>query len=67
LMLPDQGAKNIHGYYLLYRMLYPPLRVLFPGFVSTLKEVAIGMINSVLKGYEKPVLEVKDIIELSKR
>jgi uncharacterized protein YbjT (DUF2867 family) len=67
LMLPEKGAKNIHGYYLLYRMLYPPLRVLFPGFVSTLKEVAIGMINSVLKGYEKPVLEVKDIIELSKR
>jgi uncharacterized protein YbjT (DUF2867 family) len=67
LMLPEKGAKNMHGYYLLYRMLYPPLRVLFPGFVSTLKEVAIGMINSVLKGYEKPVLEVKDIIELSKR
>jgi uncharacterized protein YbjT (DUF2867 family) len=67
LMLPEKGAKNIHGYYFLYRMLYPPLRVLFPGFVSTLKEVAIGMINSVLKGYEKPVLEVKDIIELSKR
>jgi uncharacterized protein YbjT (DUF2867 family) len=67
LMLPEKGAKNIHGYYLLYRILYPPLRALFPGFVSTLKEVAIGMINSVLKGYEKPVLEVKDIIELSKR
>jgi uncharacterized protein YbjT (DUF2867 family) len=67
LMLPEKGAKNIHGYYLLYRMLYPPLRLLFPGFVSTLKEVAIGMINSVLKGYEKPVLEVKDIVELSKR
>lgn len=67
LMLPEKGAKYIHGYYLLYRILYPPLRVLLPGFVSTLKEVATGMINSVLLGYEKPVLEVKDIVELSMR
>ena len=67
LMRPEKGAKNIHGYYIFYRILYPPLRALFPGFVSTLKEVAIGMINSALKGYEKPVLEVKDIVELSKR
>jgi hypothetical protein len=43
------------------------LRALFPGFVSTLKEVGIAMINTVKKGYEKPVLEVKDIVELAKR
>jgi hypothetical protein len=38
-----------------------------PKYVSTLKELGLAMINSVLKGYEKPILEVKDIIELSKR
>jgi hypothetical protein len=38
-----------------------------PKFVSTLKELGLAMINSVLYGYEKPVLEVKDIVELSKK
>ena len=66
-MLPEKDAKNAHGYYAFFRLLYPPLRALFPGFVSTLKVVATGMINSVLKGYEKPVLEVKDIVDLASR
>jgi hypothetical protein len=43
------------------------LRPLFPDFVTTLKEVALAMINSVIYGYEKPVIEVKDIIYLSKK
>jgi uncharacterized protein YbjT (DUF2867 family) len=66
-MLPAKEAKNIHGYYIIFRILYPVLRALFPGFVSTLKEVGIAMINSVIHGYEKPVLEVQDIITLSKK
>lgn len=66
-MLPEKDAKNAHGYYSLFKILYPGLRALFPGFVSTLKVVATGMINSVLKGFEKPVLEVRDIVELAKR
>jgi hypothetical protein len=66
-MLPEKEAKNIHGYYVIFRILYPPLRALFPKFVSTLKEVATAMINSVIYGYEKPVLEVKDIVALSKK
>ena len=67
LMLPSKEAKNIHGYYIVFRIIYPGLRALFPGFVTTLKEVAIAMINSVIYGYEKPVLEVKDILILAKR
>jgi hypothetical protein len=66
-MLPEKEAKNVHGYYAVFRVLYPALRALFPGFVSTLKEVGTAMINSVIYGYEKPVLEVKDIVELAKK
>ena len=66
-MLPAKKAKNVHGYYAIFRILYPPLRALFPRFVSTLKEVAIAMINSVTYGYEKQVLEVEDVIRLSKK
>jgi hypothetical protein len=65
-MLPEKAAKNIHGYYAIYSILYPPLRALFPNFISTLKEVGIAMINSVIFGYEKSVLEVKDIVALAK-
>lgn len=66
-MLPDKDAKNAHGYYSFFRLLYPVLHTLMPNFVSTLQEVATAMINVVIKGYEKPVLEVKDIVELSKK
>lgn len=64
-MLPDKRAKNAPGVYAVFRFLYPAVRGLFPKFVTTLREVAIGMINSVLIGYEKPVLEVPDIVNLS--
>lgn len=66
-MLPEKEAKNTKGYYAVFRVLYPVLRALFPGFVSTLKEVGFAMINSVIYGYEKSVLEVKDIVALSKK
>ena len=66
-MLPEKGAKNVPGVIVIFRFLYPALRGLFPKFVTTLKEVATGMINTVLKGYEKPILEVPDIVILAKR
>jgi hypothetical protein len=64
---PSAGLKNVHKYYAIFRMLYPVFRVLMPKYVSTLKELGLAMINSVTKGYEKQVLEVKDIQQLAKR
>ena len=64
---PSEDLKNIHGYYGIFKFLYPALRLLVPKYVSTLKELGLAMINVVIKGYEKPVLEVKDIVELAKR
>jgi uncharacterized protein YbjT (DUF2867 family) len=66
-MLPTKGLKNTHSFYTGFNLLYPVLQLILPKYVSTLKELGLAMINSVLKGYEKPILEVKDIIELSKR
>jgi uncharacterized protein YbjT (DUF2867 family) len=60
-MKPTPGQQNIKGYYKAIGSLYPVLRAVFPNQVSTMREVALAMINSVLKGYPKPVLEVKDI------
>jgi uncharacterized protein YbjT (DUF2867 family) len=66
-MLAAKDARNLPGIYTVFKFLYSPLRALFPSFVSTLKEVGIAMINSVIYGYEKPVLEVKDIVGLSRK
>ncbi len=64
---PTKGLKNINAYYTWFGFLFPVIRGLMPNFVSTLKEVGLAMINSVIYGYNKPVLEVKDIILLAKR
>lgn len=66
-MLAEKGAKNVPGFFGLFRILYPALRAIFPRFVTTLKEVAIAMINSSIYGYEKSVIEVPDILVLSKK
>jgi uncharacterized protein YbjT (DUF2867 family) len=60
-MKPTPGQKNIKGLYKVLSSLYPLLRLLLPRQVSTLREVGLAMINSVLKGYPKPILEVEDI------
>src|SRR5579871_2321661 len=60
-MKPTPGQKNIKSYYKLIGWLYPVLRVLAPNQVSTMRDVGRAMINSVLKGYPKQILEIKDI------
>lgn len=62
---PTKGLKNAHGYYVVFRLLYPFFRLILSKYVSTLKELGLAMINSVTKGYDKQVLEVPDIIKLS--
>ena len=64
-MHPTPGLKNTLKYYAWVSWLYPIFRVLFPGFVSTLKELGIAMINAVNQGYDQTILEVKDIIKLA--
>ena len=65
-MKPTKGMKNTLTGYGALTWMYPVLRSLFPNFVCTLKEVGIAMINTVRKGYSKPVLEVADIVALAK-
>ena len=64
-MHPTQGLKNTLKYYAWVSWLYPTFRLLFPGFVSTLKELGLAMIHAANQGYDKSILEVKDIIKLA--
>ncbi len=65
-MRPTAGQQNIKSYYKLIGGLYPLLHLLLPNQVSTMHDVATAMINSVLKGYPKSILEIKDINALAK-
>lgn len=64
-MHPTKGLKNVLPYYKYLSWLYPFFRAVFPKFVSTLAELGQAMINATLLGYEKKVLEVKDIVALA--
>jgi uncharacterized protein YbjT (DUF2867 family) len=64
-MHPTKGLKNVLPYYKYITWLYPVVRKVFPQFVSTLAELGQAMINTVLIGYDKPILEVKNIVKLA--
>ena len=64
-MHPTKGLKNTLKAYRYISWLYPVLRSIFPKSVSTLKELGLAMINVVRKGYDKSVLEVKDIVNVA--
>lgn len=67
LLQPSKGSKNVPRFYGVFTFLYPVFRLLMPKFVSTLSELGRAMINSVLFGYDKQVLEVSDIVSLAKK
>ena len=65
-MHPTKGAKNTNQYYRYFTWMYPAMRLLFPRFTSTLAELGDAMIVTALQGYNKRVLEVKDIVKQAK-
>ncbi|GAB4056347.1 Rossmann-fold NAD(P)-binding domain-containing protein [Spirosoma litoris] len=66
-MKATAGQKNVKSYYKYIDWLYPIGRALYPAGFSTLQELALAMIKSATIGYEKQILEVKDIVALAKR
>jgi uncharacterized protein YbjT (DUF2867 family) len=64
---PTKGLKNTLSLYKVFGWLYPFVRAVLPNHISTLKELGLAMIHSVTKGYEKQILEVKDIVALARK
>jgi hypothetical protein len=65
-MHPTKGLKNTLSYYKYLSWLYPALRLVFSGSVSTLAELGRAMIHVALRGSDKRILEVKDIVAMAK-
>ena len=65
LIIPTKGLRNTLTPYKILAPLIPVVKLFFPRFLCSLKEIGIAMINSVTKGYEKKVLEVGDIRRLA--
>jgi uncharacterized protein YbjT (DUF2867 family) len=62
---PTKGLKNTVKVYNYIGWLIPIMRSLSPGFICSLREIGLAMINAVKIGYDKQVLEVKDIKALA--
>jgi hypothetical protein len=56
------GQKNLPRSYRLFAWVYPIGRAVYPAGFCTLREMGRAMINVTMKGYAKPILEVKDIV-----
>jgi len=63
---PTPGLKNTKSYYKYFDWLEPTLKLFFSNQMSTLRELALAMINAMKKGYPKQILEVRDIKILAK-
>jgi len=66
ILKPTKGLKNTLNFYNYLGWLIPVIKLIAPGTVCTLREIGLAMINAANKGYQKQVLEVRDIVELSK-
>ena len=62
---PIQGMKNTLGFYKWLGWLLPFIRLVAPSHICSLRQLGLAMISAASKGYEKQVLEVKDILILS--
>ncbi len=64
---PTKGMKQTYKIYRLFAPFYPILKFLFPKYVSTLREIGLAMINVVIHGPKKRILEPWNIVQLAIR
>jgi hypothetical protein len=64
---PVPGQKNTLRIYSYLGWLIPIMKFIAPNSICKLEELGNAMVNAVTKGSEKQILEVKDILALSKK
>ncbi|HTJ53533.1 MAG TPA: NAD-dependent epimerase/dehydratase family protein [Cyclobacteriaceae bacterium] len=63
---PIKGLIRTHSFYKYILWMYPLGRALYPAGFCTMQELARAMIRTATVGYDKSILEGKDIIQLGK-
>jgi hypothetical protein len=66
LLKPGKGSKNVLKLYKVFGWLYPVIKGLFPNSACSIKELGLAMIRVASNGFEKNVLEVKDILKIAR-
>jgi uncharacterized protein YbjT (DUF2867 family) len=66
-MIATEGQRNVLKYYKYISWLIPVMKLVFPNIINSLRQVGQAMIYAARYGYEKNVVEVKDITILSVR
>jgi uncharacterized protein YbjT (DUF2867 family) len=64
-LIPSPGAQNVLPAYKYFAWTIPVLKLLAPGFIGSLKELGLAMINVTKTPYTDKVLDVKRIREIS--
>jgi uncharacterized protein YbjT (DUF2867 family) len=62
---PIPGLTRTHGFYKYVTWLFPLGRALYPSGFCTMQELALAMIRVVRQGYERKIIEGRDIIRLA--
>jgi len=65
ILKPTKGLKNTLSFYKWAGWLMPVFETFFPSTISSLAELGQAMIRVVTKGYEKNIIEVRDIKRLN--
>ena len=66
-MKPMEGAKHVLSWYKFFAWMYPIGRKLYPNGFNTLAEVGDSMVNVSLYGYDKFILNGKEITQTAEQ
>lgn len=67
LLKATEGQKNLLNWYKYLGWLYPVIKAIYPNGASTLTQLGRAMVNVTKYGYDKNIVEVKDINLLGDR
>ena len=62
---PTKGLTNAKRFYTYVTWLYPLGRALYPSGFCTLEEIGLAMIHVAQKGYDRHIIDGKDIIKIA--
>jgi len=65
-LIPSKGAKNVNKLYWWLSWMIPIIKLALPNGICTLKQLGDAMIYVTLNGFNKQIVEVKDIHAITK-